>query len=286
MKSWKYLKSMAKNGQLLLLCSAIIFLSSCSLSVSPTYSREEISKVIEDLCQKEFNLKVFAEEINDTVWIYRSVDKLINAQGAIDESAIDNIRNIFLSIRRVLLSMNKPPAFYVFAISDTMSAGVDLYYIGFVPDMIKFQMSYISLGEMQEREAILHGYNPKAIGDTEGKHIEKYDVKMGDFVSYLIKQHINNKFLTNELKDFFKVNQINSYYTNDTLTVEFNITPVEGKTNLTDPFVQVEDSIKKFIKIYTSYLHLVDIEIVDSVSGKRRIYSPKALFDDKFIKGQ
>lgn len=269
---------MVKSVRKILLFSIpIIFLLSCS--ISPTYSRKDIDKVIKNICKEEFDLDVGAWGVGDTTWIYAHFEKLLDENNQFDKAVTENIRKIFLSLRRVILSIEKPPKFYCFVASDIKEMGADLYYIGFIPDMIKLQMNLISLNESQEREVFFNFLNPQAIGDNEGKHIQKYDITMGEFISYLVKQSIERKFTAPEVKDNFQVNDLRAYYLNGKLGIIFDIMIKEYKEGLPEPFEEAKKAVKKFLKIYDSSGDIVEIEIFDTFNKKRRFYSRGALFE-------
>lgn len=246
----------------------LIFFLSCS--TSPTYSRKEVDEIIEGICQKEYNLNVRAWDIDDTIWIYAPFEYW-------DENVIENIRRIFLSLRRVILSMDKPPKFYCFVASDIKETGVDVYYMGFVPDMIKLMMEQISLGEFQEREVFINELNPRAIGDKEGNHISKYNITMGEFISYLVWQSMQKKFTAVEVQNNFQIDKLETNYYNGKLYITFDIKVKEFKKGLLNPFEEAKKIVEKFLKIYSFFEDIIEVEIDDTFN--KRFYSKEALFD-------
>ncbi|MCP4653236.1 MAG: hypothetical protein GY858_07630 [Candidatus Omnitrophica bacterium] len=271
---------MAKNVLLIQLCS-LLALSTISCSptpVSSTYSRNEIEDILKKICHQEFDIDVHAWNVGDTFWIYASFNKMLNDDNQLDKEAIDKIQKILLSIQRVVLSMDKPPKFYFFVAAD-IKIGADLFYIGFTPDMVKYQLGFISRGEIQERKVSNYLPNPGAIGDLEGKHIPKYELTMGEFISYLIRQNLQDKFNAEEFKKHFQVLDLRCYYYNKSLGIMFNIKVIDEKEGLPSPFEEAIKTVKKYLTIY-GFKDVIEIEINDTANKKRRLYTLNALMED------
>jgi hypothetical protein len=248
-----------------------IFITSCS--TSPTYLRKDIEKAIKDICKNEFNLDVEVWEKGDTIWIYAPFEKILNEKKEIEKEVEENMRRIFLSLKRVILSMDKPPKFYSFVASDTKNIGLDLYYIGFIPDLIKFEMNFISLEDIHQREVFLLFPNPYALGDIKGDHIPKYELTMEEFISYLIKQHLQRKFSSS------KINEIRTNYYQGKLEIILDI-EIEKDKQIPLPLEEAKRITKKFLNIYRDFIKdLVVIEIKDIFYKKTRIYTKKALLE-------
>jgi len=279
---------MAKSGQKILVLSILcFFLVSCH--ISPTYSRKDISKAIKKICQEEFSLNVGVWDVGDTVWVYAPLKLLredgqwnMNEDNTWNEEVTKDIRNISSSLTRVFLSIDRPPKFYCLVISNIEGVGIDWYNIVFVPDELKYTMEQYSIGyvssyEMLTRRVSLPVENPEALGDTEGKHISRYDISMGEFVSYLVRQSLERIFSFGEFKDNFKVNSLKTYYYRGKLGVIFDIVIEKYIEDLPNPFEEAKQTIKKFLTTYGSLLDVVEIEIVDTLNDKSSIFSRKAL---------
>jgi hypothetical protein len=271
---------MVKSGRriILLIFSLILLFSACD--DSPTYSRSEIASVIKTLCKKEFNIDVKVWEVGDTIWVYSPFEKIVNSKGELESDVSDKTRRILLSLRRVILSMDKRPKFYCFVASD-INAGFDLYYVWYINDLILFEVGYISLGEFQEREAFIQAVNTKALGDTEGTHISKYDIKLGEFISYLIKQNVERKFSSDKVKDNFKINDLKAKYYNGKLEINFDIMIKKYKEGLPYPFDETVAVTKKILKVYNYPEEVNEVTINDVFNKKSRLYTRKALMEEK-----
>ena len=250
------------------------------MDTSPTFSREDIEKIIKDICKKEFDIDAKVTEVGDTIWIYAPFEKVLNQENKFDEEVLGKVRHIFLSMNRAFLSMDKPPRFYCFVISDIKSIGADWYFIGFFYDMRKLQTNFISLGEAHEREVILNFFNPQALGDTQGTHIVKYDITMGEFIALLIKRDIEKAFTADAIKDKVTINDIRTYCDNEKLGIQFNIVIKQYDSNIENPFDVAKKSAKKFLKIYEDFHKITEIEIIDSASKKSRVFTKRALYAD------
>lgn len=164
----------------------LFFLLSCT--IPPTYTRDNIEKAIQDVCRDEFSIKARAALAGDTIWVYAPFKKLVTEDGQWEEKSLKDIRQIFHFLSRILLSMDVPPKFYCLLAADIEKVGIDTYTIGFIPDLIKFDMGFISLKERDERVAFFSLFNPRALGDTEGEHMQEYDIPPDEFAGYLANQ--------------------------------------------------------------------------------------------------
>ena len=235
------------------------------------------------MCGEEFDMDVHAWDMGKTLWIYAPVDNLITEENKLDPDAIKTIRRVFLSLRRIILSMGTPPDFYAFVVSQVKEKGMDLYYIGFVPDIVKFQMGMISLAQMQEREVFIDIENEEALDDLTGEHVAKFDLTMGDFIAYLVRQSLLRTFVVKDILDYIDIKDMDTYYYNGKLGVTFDIqiksdVKLPADVEIPDPFDAAVAAVKKFLKIY-DFSDVYEIEINDTFSGKKRSYSKASLFD-------
>lgn len=279
MKSLRYSKNMVKSALKKSICS-LLLLSLLSCSTSTTYTRDNIDKVLKDICRKEFNLSVNAWDIGDTLWIYIPVDRIIDDDNQIDTALTEDIRRIFLSLERVFLSLDTPPKFYCLVFSDIKTQGVDLYYVGFVPDLIKYRMGLISINDMRERQYFLPIPEEKALGDTVGKHISKYNLNMGEFISYLIRQKIIRTLGSPEVSEKLTINNLQTYYSNGKLGIMFDIEIQRYDGDIIDPFQEVKNAVKQYLTIYDEFEDVVEIEITDTLNKRSSRYTKRAILED------
>ncbi|MDD4955203.1 MAG: hypothetical protein PHP17_04095 [Candidatus Omnitrophica bacterium] len=270
---------MAKNAVKIILFSIFLaFFSSCD--ISPTYSRKNIESVIANICKKEFNLDVRVWAIGDTVWIYIPLEDMIAKDNQLDKSVLEKLRLINLSLERTILSMDKPPKFYSFVVSDIKN-GIDVYSVGFIPDMIKARIDLISRNDLAERGVFLVFNNAKALGDTQGEHVIKYDMSIGEFISYLIKQDLEKKFAAADLKDYVKVNEIRTKYYKGKMEIDFDIMIKKYKEKLPYPFDEAFAITKKLFSAYGYPPDITEITIRDVFNKKSRSYTRTALMAEK-----
>jgi len=250
-------------------------------SVSPTYSRKDIETAIYNLCKQEFNIDVKVWELGDTIWVYFPFEKIVNKEGTeFNEEFSEKMNNIILSLRRIILSMDKRPQFYTFVASD-INAGFDLYFVWYVEDLVRLETGYISRGEFQERQGYLYALDSKAIGDTQGEHISRHNITIGEFVSYLIKQNIENKFLAEGTKDKFQINDLRAKYSEGKIEINFDIEIKKYEEGLLSPFDEALKNAKKFLKIYNYPQEIREVVITDTFNKKSRSYAIKALIEGK-----
>lgn len=270
---------MAKNVLRTILFSIFLILFS-SCDISPTYSRKNIESIITNICKQEFNLDIKVWGIGDTVWIYIPLEDLIGKDNQLDKGVLEKMRLVNLSLERAILSMDKPPKFYSFVVSDIKN-GIDAYSVGFIPDMIKARIDLISRSDMAERGVFLIFNNAKALGDTQGVHVIKYDMNMGEFISYLVKQDMEKKFSGNEVKDDVKVNDLRAKYYNGRLDINFDIMIKKYNEKLPYPFDEALSITKKILKAYDYPSEITEVTINDILNKKSRSYTRKALMEEK-----
>jgi hypothetical protein len=268
-----------KKAVIFVILCWIIFSISCSIT-PPTYSRKDIDTAIKNLCQKEFNIKVNVWETGDTIWVYCPFENIFDKNGKINNDVSEKVRKIFLSFRRVILSMDKRPEFYCFVESDT-KVGADIYYVWNIMDLVMLETNYISLGQFEERAASFYSSSQEAKTDTEGKHIPKYDITLPEFISYLIRQNIERYFASDKNKDNFKINEMRAKYASGRLDISFNIAVTKPKEGLTNPFNEAEIIAKKFLKIYNYPPQIREVVITDTLTKRSRLYSRQALIAKK-----
>jgi hypothetical protein len=97
MKSKLSSKSLAKVG--LKLIPFILFLSACSSSTAPSFSKENIPQAIQDICKKEYKLDVAAKLIGKTLWVYMPLEDIISKPEKPDQYVerfmLEDKRNFF-----------------------------------------------------------------------------------------------------------------------------------------------------------------------------------------------
>jgi len=277
MRLLKYLKSMAKNGLSALLISFIlIFLSSCT--IPPTHSRENIQKAIRNICKDEFNILVRVRFSGETIWVYAPFKELIIKDGQWSEEVQDTLAKIFLTLGRVFLSMDKRPKFYCILASSIKGTGFDAYTIGYIPDMVKFNLGFISFEERDRRMVFFSFPNQNAIGDFYGVHMQEYDIPIGEFIAYLVRQNLEKKFNAPALNENFQLKRVFTHYWIDNLKVSFDIETIKPREGLTNPFDEARKTTKEILDIYNSSGDIAEIEVNNLLTGDVGIYTPESLF--------
>lgn len=277
MKSLKFLKNMEKPVPKIFLFSFIILVLSCSLPQS--YDRKEITKIIEKTAQKEFNIKVIANDIGQTLWIYAPFKDLIDETNSINPQRQKDLRNIFLTLRRTILNINKPPRFFVFVASNIKNIGVDFYQVGFIPDLIHYEFSQISRTEYDDRTVQIPFENEQALEDEVGGHlIPLYDFTMADFITYLTLQKIRKTFNDEEIKESAKIKQLDGKYADKTLSIKVNIEFAGKGKDMPNPFDEAKNDLIKFLNIYKEFLPEIQL-ITIKANDKSKSYSLKSLLE-------
>jgi hypothetical protein len=233
------------NKIILLLIGLSLFLSSCE-PIKPTYTKENFVSSIQKICKEEFAIdNVKAWLAGETAWIYTPQDKLIDKDSKLDEEIIKKINKVVLSVSRVLLSMKPRPQFYVIVASDIKDAGADLIYLGNVEDILRFQFEHISRSEFGKRNIYDAIFNPSALSDLEGKHINPYDIKLEDFLSLQIAQRINLELKENNIE----VKNLGCFFKEGVFNLQYEKTNPEKPINL-DINKAILETVSLVVKSY------------------------------------
>lgn len=266
---------MARNAQKALLINFIlIFFLSCT--IPPTYSRKNIDEAITTICKDEFGIEVKVKSSGDTLWVYAPFSGLIH-EDEWDKAVQESLRKISIALLRLFLSMKNPPRFFCILTSDIEEPGMDVYFIGYTPDMIKFNMGFISQSEYMKRKIILGFSNPEAVGDTRGLHLQEYDISMGEFIAGLAKQAIEKKLTSAPLNSDFKLTSITTDYLVNTLKVGLDLRPLSLQKSSVNPYDEIKSIVQEILSIYNSLDDITEIEVNNRFTGDVFVYSAEDL---------
>jgi tetratricopeptide (TPR) repeat protein len=244
--------------------------------------RKDIIKTIRDICKNEFNIEVNVWDIGETVWVY-SPSKLFKEGGQWNitndrwsEEVSEQERKIYTTLQRVLLSIDRPPKFFCFILSDIQNIGVDWYRIVFIPDIVKYSLEqqaigYVSSVEINKRIISFYRHVPQALGDKDGKHINKHDINMEEFIALLVKQEMESEFyLKEERKNNFDINQLEVFYSQGKLNVIFEIALKKYQENLPKPLEKAEEIVNRLLSIYSEFHNINQVTIRDNFNKKTK----------------
>ncbi len=233
---------MAKKG--LLLFSVLFLVSSCT--IPPTYKRQDVREEIKRICKEEFNIDVVVKDVGHTIWIYAPCKGILNEKMEIKDSVIDKIRNISLTISRVLLSLDKPPKFYVMAISDIYETGVEITEIVNFEDLKKFFLFYLSREELTDRSVIKNSLNFSALGDRTGSHLPVHDIGFEEFLCEWIINKLSIYFLKKEIEG---INDIQCRFDGDFYEIRLTAEP---------NFSLSKDMMNDILKIFSFFMKVYE----------------------------
>ena len=265
-----------------LITSLLFILLSGCLKIEPTYTKEKISESIISLCQKEYGIEPRVWLLEETVWIYLPVGSLITNTMQWEKDASEKINKVMMGSSRVLLSMNPRPQFMVMVVSDIESLGLDYAIVTWIPDIVKFQLQFISRDEFSRRSLIKIAENVNALQDKEGTHIQKGNIRIKDFLAAQIAQRIRMKFaLDDNLKDYFKLGDINSMVEKDTFRVDAHIEQIKSFPQNTKA-INTEREIAKIIAYVIREYEIKDFllaQINNTASGRQLFFTRSELKD-------
>lgn len=248
--------------------------------IKPTYTKEKIVESITSLCQQEYNIEPRVWLLEETVWIYIPLPRLITKEIQWDKETLEKVNKVIMGASRVVLSMKPRPQFMVVVASDTGEYGIDYTIITWIPDIVKFQLQFISREEFSRRNVIKIKENIQALYDTEGNHIEKKQISMGDFLAQQIAGRTLTKFrLDPKFKDYFKLESIDGIFAEDIFRINANIKPI--KTYSLDS-IDIQKEITKIIAYVIKeyeFKNFLLVEVKNSATGEKSIFSRAALME-------
>lgn len=271
-KSKPFSKNSAKLGLLFSLLA--VSLNGCQCPTEPTYKEEDTPQVVKQICKQEYNLDVTTKRTATTLWIYAPLSKILHHEYGIkedkifDEGMTDKLRNILITIGRVVTNSDRTPEFFALLASD-INLGLDYTVIGNVLDIKKSYAEFIPSTEANRRYVIRFKAAPEAIGDTTGTHLEAYDIRFPDFLAEQIAQRIGAQFQEEGRKKYFKVEESKGRFANETFIFEYSIEEILRPPKGIDIRKEILDIITYCIKTYEfkefSALELINLATQDKL---------------------
>ncbi len=277
MKLSLFLKSTVKPGLKISLISFFL-LKNLACSPLPSYTFDDAAQMLEKICYQEFQIEVKSWLVDETLWVYVPLEKALTSEGDYAPEFTEKIPWVFNAIERIVLNMDKPPDFFSLVFSDRDYAGMFFYYVGFVPDRVKFAVGLISLQEIEERTVFLPLQKNQVIKDEEG-NILRYNLTIGEFIGYLTRQALINKYAYANQNQAIRAREIDSFFTYGNLKISFDIALDENNNSLAQPFAKTKKTLKKYLEIYDYPEEISKIEIIDTAMGRKGVYTQKELLD-------
>lgn len=255
----------------------LIFLSGC-IVIKPTYTKENLVESVTELCKKEYGVEPKVWLIGETVWVYLPLERLITEDIEWDKEMGEKIGKVVLGTNRVLLSMKPRPQFMAVVASDIKERGIDYIIKTWIPDIVKYQLQFISRDEFSRRNVIMIKENADALSDTEGKHIDRQDIRMGDFLAEQVASRIQTKFsLDPKYKDYFQAQDIGAVFGEEVFKIYVNIKQNDA---IVKPPIDIIKEITNIIIYVLKEYEFNDftwVEIENSATGEQVTYNRQAL---------
>ena len=124
-----------RNGLVACVCVSI---SVVLLGCSPTYRRDQLVQVIQQICATDYHLTVSARETGQTIAVHLHHEGILEQHGnqiGLSPSANEVLGNLIEGIHRVILSTDAPINFYIVLVSDATVPGAYLTLIRYVEDV-------------------------------------------------------------------------------------------------------------------------------------------------------
>ncbi|MFC2091632.1 hypothetical protein ACFLTD_02535 [Elusimicrobiota bacterium] len=138
----------------------VLMLSSC---FKPTYKDGQIAESVKKVIEKEYKFEgVKVEHINNTMWIYLPVQRLVDKDFELKKEALEKIGDAGHVASRVVFSSDAKIDFIVLTAYDEV--GIELKMVRNVDDIKKVRVWYIAYSDFYARMDIDMGFNPEILG--------------------------------------------------------------------------------------------------------------------------
>lgn len=202
---------------------------------SSTYQREFITKQIEDLAQREYQLEVEAKEAGETVGVQIRMPNMLAELGAEDQRLATQIDDLMMVLTRVALSCDRPPRFLVLDVVDRDNNRIHFTLTRYVPDLRMLMGGALSRNDFTDRLLMefhigdrVAPFDPyemdlirlmllgvEVMGDEPDPNFE-FEIEDVDFEDFLAKVSANMARRTlreeRDLRDAFVLRQVTATY--------------------------------------------------------------------------
>lgn len=275
------LKNLVKAALLFSLLICIIF-TGCKGKIEPTYKEENLTSLVKQICKDEYQLDVITARTPTTLWVYAPLSKILHKDYGkkedkiFDEEMVDKLRNILTTIGRVLVSSDRTPEFFVLVASD-INIGLDYAIFANVLDIKKSYAGFIPFTETQKRYVIKFGLAAEAIGDTTGRHVQIYDIRLQDFLAQQIAQRIASLFQAEGLNKYFKVEKSDGMFNNGTFIFAYSIKEILKPEKNINVMKEILKTITYCIKTY-EFQDFSSLEITDLLTQDKLVLSRQEIW--------
>jgi hypothetical protein len=265
--------------KLCLVSGGLLLVGCFSSDFSPSYKEADIPGAIKKICLEEHKLNVLPTRVGDTLWIYAPQQRLLHAEfgknpeKVFDEELLDKARNILTSISRVLISSDKAPEFFVLVLSD-INIGLDYSLTVNILDIKKSASGGIPWNEANKRYVLGFEQAGKAIGDTSGKHLKLYDIKLPEFLSRQIVQRVRILFQEEPIKNYFSLKDVSAGFQNKIFTLEYSMVKKAEPPQKPNISKDIFHSIVYCFKSY-DFKDFSQVEIKDLLGDGSAVYESK-----------
>lgn len=280
MRSRQFSRILARPALLFSLAS-LLLVAGCQSRIEPTYKESDIPSIIKKICQDEYKLDVTTKRTDSTIWIYAPMTKMLHKdygkqEGKIfDEDLIEKLRNILITIGRVLISSDNTPDFYALTASD-INLGIDYTLMGSVLDMKKSYAEFIPWPEANRRYVIKFQLSAEAIGDKTGAHVKTYSIKLPDFLADQIAQRIAASLQEENLKTYFQVDKCEGRYDKNVFYFDYNIKQLAKPKEEIDLSKKMLDTISYCLQTY-EFSNFSGVVLTDLATQSRMDFNKAAI---------
>lgn len=136
----------------------------------PTYPKARVAEAVVEMCQKEYRLDVQAKLEGTTLSVLLPARRLFDTPVTVtpdtdpqtlnqllrfSEQGVDQLQDVALAVRRVVLSTDAPVEFYVVIIRDADGGQLELHWLGHALDLRRLHAMDISQGDFLKYRAAI-----------------------------------------------------------------------------------------------------------------------------------
>jgi len=157
---------------------------------------------VKRLCKEEYGLDVEGRIIGTTLGVSIPIEGLVAEDLKLDKDAADKIEDLALSMRRVILSTDRPIDFYVLCARDTEMIGAEYVMTGYAMDIKRVILRDISRGQYLSRMERDFRLSPAILGEYKIKKLFE-DLSKGASPGSVLPEYVHFPVLTDRVREIF-----------------------------------------------------------------------------------
>lgn len=288
MRLKQFLKNSARPALLyysLLIC---LLVNGCSLPPDTFYAPEDIPGAVQQFCESDYRLNAVAHLNHNVLWIYLPLKKVLHqdfgpgSDKIFDEKIGETLNNVLTAVGRVIMNTRNPPEFVYVLLSD-IEVGIDYSIIGSTLDIRKTYSGVIPSTESNKRYLVSLLPAPKAIGDTQGTHLDDSSpIELSDFLAKQIAQRIISRFQEQELSRYFRIEKAEGRFEEGRFLVEYALKEIQKPKNTMDADEVILNIVSYCLQSY-EFLDFSFVETFNLITQERNFFNRASVWQRPLI---